>query len=508
MLSTAEDRLKNGEGFMTRGKRKIAAILLGASALTAPGIAHASPREDALEAKLNALAAEVAELRQELASERASNAQLAQAAQAAATQATAAAAQASETRVKVAALEARPTAPAEGFRSGSTTIKLGGYLKMVGSHSHFSNGSVATNTLGRDFYLPQTIPTTVGGRSFDGEDFTAKQTRLWLNLDTQVAGHVVKGYLETDFQVTASAAQNVTGGGSQRTTNGYTLGLRRAYVQVDRFTLGQDWTTFQYTGALPETTDYVGGAEGTVFVRQPLVRYAAPLSKQVTLAVSVENPESALVTAGGTTTLESGTDHMPDFAARLTYTGKRGEVALAGLVRQVRGESTGAALVNNVTTAGATGSGVTATGFGASLGGKLFLNAKKTSDVRFIAAYGKDIGRYVGLNFAPDAVYNPATNQLTDVTVLAALASAHVTVAPQLRVNVMGSFQHVTYDKSLTAASLAGLNKSAWSAAANLFWSPVKQIDLGIEYRHGSRELVSGASGTLDRVEFAAKYSF
>jgi hypothetical protein len=33
-------------------------------------------------------------------------------------------------------------------------------------------------------------------------------------------------------------------------------------------------------------------------------------------------------------------------------------------------------------------------------------------------------------------------------------------------------------------------------------------VDLGIEYRHGSRELVSGASGSLDRVEFAAKYNF
>lgn len=493
---------------MTSGTRKLAALLLGASALTLPGAAHASPREDALEQKLNALAAEVAQLRQDLQAERAANAQLAVAAQTAASQAQAAATQAGDARAKVAALEARPTAPAEGFRSGSTTIKLGGYLKMVGSHSHFSNGSVATNTLGRDFYLPQTVPTTVGARSFDSQDFTAKQTRLWLNLDTQVAGHMVKGYLETDFQVTASAAQNVTAGGSQRTTNGYTLGLRRAYVQVDRFTFGQDWTTFQYTGALPESTDYVGGAEGTVFVRQPLVRYAAPLSKQVTLAVAVENPESALVTAGATTTLESGTDRMPDFTARLSYAGKRGELSLAGVVRQVRGESTGTALVNNVATAGATGNGVTATGFGASLGGKLFLNEKKTSDIRFIATYGQDIGRYVGLNFAPDAVYDPVTNRLTDVKVLAALASAHLTVAPQLRVNLMGSFQHVTYDKALTAASLAGLNKSAWSAAANLFWSPVKQIDLGVEYRHGSRELASGASGSLDRVEFAAKYSF
>lgn len=489
------------------------AILMGASALAVPSLAHAdAARERALEARLEKLEAQMAVMQGELAAARGAQAEAVAAANAAAASASqlasAASAQAQAATSKVAALEARSTAPAEGFRSGSTTIKLGGYLKMVAGHSHFSNGSVPTNTLGRDFYLPQTIPTTPGGRSFDGEDFGAKQTRLWLNLDTSVAGHVVKGYLESDFQVTSSAVQNVAGGGSQRTTNGYTLGLRRAFLQVDRFTIGQDWSTFQYTGALPESTDYVGGAEGTVFVRQPLVRYAAPLSKQVTLALGVENPESALVTAGATTTLESGTDHLPDFTARLSYAGKRGELSLAGLVRQVRGESTGSALVNNVATSGATGSGVTATGFGASLGGKLFLNEKKTSDIRFIATYGQDIGRYVGLNFAPDAVYDPATNRLTDVRVLAALASAHVTVAPQLRVNVMGSFQHVTYDKALTAASIAGLNRTAWSAAANLFWSPVRQIDLGVEYRHGSRELVSGASGTLDKVEFAAKYSF
>jgi len=500
---------------MSVNRTRFTALLLGASALALPSVAHAdAARERALEARLEKLEAQMAAMQAQLAEARGAQAQAIAASAAAAQagqQAEAATAQAQAATAKLAALEARPApaaAPTDGFRSGATTIKLGGYLKMVGSHSHFSNGSVATNTLGRDFYLPQTIPTTVGGRSFDSQDFTAKQTRLWLNLETQVAGHVVKGYLESDFQVTASAVQNVTAGGSQRTTNGYTLGLRRAWVQVDRFTFGQDWTTFQNTAALPESTDYVGGAEGTVFVRQPLVRYAAPLSKQVTLALGIENPESALVTAGSATILESGTDRMPDFTARLSYAGKRAELSLAGLVRQVRGESTGSTLVNNVSTAGAVGSGLTATGFGASIAGKVYLDDRKTSDIRFIATYGQDIGRYVGLNFAPDAVYNPATNRLTDVKVLAALASAHLTVAPQLRLNVMGSFQHVTYDQSLAAASLASLNKSAWSAAANLFWSPVRPVDLGIEYRHGSRELVSGASGSLDRVEFAAKYNF
>ena len=50
--------------------------------------------------------------------------------------------------------------------------------------------------------------------------------------------------------------------------------------------------------------------------------------------------------------------------------------------------------------------------------------------------------------------------------------------------------------------------ESSISYAGNLFWSPTKGFDLGIEYRHGERELVSGAAGQLDRMEFVAKYSF
>lgn len=507
---------------------KTMAALLAASALVAPQAASAATaKEKALEARLEKLEAKLTQLQAHL--DAAQNGQAAAAAQAsadaqaaaaqagaAAVQAQAATTQLGETRAKVAALETKPQP--EGMRSGNTTIRLGGYLKMVASHSHFSNGSVATNTLGRDFYLPQTLPTTVGGRGFTSEDFTAKQTRLWLNLESQVAGHVVKGYLETDFQTTASAAQNVTAGGSQRTTNGYTLALRRATLTVDRLTFGQDWTTFQYTAALPESTDYVGGAEGTIFVRQPLVRYSAPLSKHVTLHVGVENPESAIASAVSAGTvgavLESGTDRMPDLTTRLVYAGKRGELSLGGLLRQVRGESTGTALVNNTSTAGAVASGVTATGVGGSLGGKLFLNAAKSSDVRFIATYGQNVSRYVGLNFAPDAVYNPATNRLTDVDVFAALASAHVTVTPQVRINLMGSYQNVKYASALSLTQLNGLNKQAWSAAANAFYSPVKNIDLGIEYRHGERKVVNAsqasgeASGKLDRIEFAAKYNF
>jgi hypothetical protein len=127
---------------------------------------------------------------------------------------------------------------------------------------------------------------------------------------------------------------------------------------------------------------------------------------------------------------------------------------------------------------------------------------------RAMATYGSNAGRYIGLNFAPDAVFVPATGDLADVREFAALAAARIGLAPTVRVNIMGSYQSVDYDGSLPVASLAAFNRRAWSAAANIFWSPVKSIDLGFEYRHGERELVGGATGRLDRFEFAAKYNF
>jgi len=468
---------------MTITMRNISGALLAASCLTAPQVAQAATdREAALEARLERLEAEMMQLRADLVQAKQDQAQSAADAQAAIAAATA---KSEEAATKVAAIESAPRG--DGFKNGDTTIKLGGYIKMVANASRFSDGEVATNSLGRDFYLPQTIPTG-DGPSQKVEDFTAKQSRFWLNLDTAVGGQSVKGYVEVDFQ-TSPGTQ-----GSQRTTNGYNLALRRAWMKVGRVTIGQDWSTFQYTGALPESTDFVGATEGTVFVRQPLIRYSAPMGQGLTLHASIEEPESGTATSGSPALTENGDDRLPDFAARLAYAGKSGEASLAMLARQVR-VSSGSVDAD-------------AFGWAVSAGGKLFLNQAKSSDIRGMVTYGHNASRYIGLNFAPDAVYVPATNSLESVNVLAALAAARIAIAPQWRVNVMGSYQRVNYANSLSDLALASYNKQAWSAAINLFYSPVKAIDLGIEYRHGERELVSGADGALDRIEFAAKYSF
>jgi hypothetical protein len=376
---------------------------------------------------------------------------------------------------------APPAAPQDGFTVAGTTVKLGGFIKATGSISDYSDGDIANGALGRDFYLPQQIP--VGGTG-EGRDFDsgAKQTRLALTTVTPVGGHTVKGHLEIDFQA-APGTQ-----GTERTTNAYNPSLRRAFIDYDgKLLVGQEWSNFQYVGALPETTDYVGPTEGTVFVRQVQARYTHKLSPAVALSVAVENPETATITTSAAL-VENDDDHLPDLTARLLFTPRFGEISLAGVVRQLS--------VDNGPDHDR------ATGWGVSLAGKVPFDPAKRHDVRFMINHGDGIGHYLGLNFAPDAVH---AAELETVRITSGFAALKLGWSGQLRSTFTASFQDVNYPDVLIPLTA---NEGAWSLAGNLFYSPVRNLDFGIEYRRGERELVSGQSGTVNRVEAAAKYSF
>lgn len=435
--------------------RLVPFLFLAGAALAVPAPASADPgREAELEARLHALEAAVAELRGALAAARAEAAVMA---------------------------ETVPAPQQDGFRVGATTVRLGGFLRTNAMMSRFSGGDLAGQSLGRDLYLPQQIP--VGGAATRRFDAHAKQTRIALSTATPVANGTLAGLVEIDFQ-TAPGTQ-----GSERTTNGHAPALRRAFVTYGDFLVGQEWSVFQYTGALPETTDFVGPTEGTVFVRQTQARYTRRLGEGLSLAVSLENPETATITPAAAALVENDDDRLPDAAARLVLARPFGELSLAGVVRRLSAE------------AGA--DAARATGWGLSLGGRLPFGPERRHDVRFMLSGGEGIGRYIGLNFAPDAVLIGA--DLETVRVLAGFAALKLGWGGGWRSTFMGSFQDVSYPHGLAPPAA---NAGAWSLAANLFHSPAPGFDLGVEYRHGARELLSGARGRLDRFEFAAKYSF
>lgn len=470
---------------MLTGKSRYWSMLLTASALATPGLAQAqtrpqTEREKALEERLLRLESEMTQLRADLTAARGAQAETAAAVTAAATRS-------EEAATRVAALEAKPQAPAEGFRVGATTFKMGGFIKAVTSATRYSDGEVPGGSLGKEFYLPQQIP--VGGGASSRDFMTnARQTRLFFDTATPLGGKELKGHIEFDFALATAPA------GAQRATNPYTPTLRRAFFTYGRWLIGQDWTTFQNPAHLPESTDFVGPLEGTVFVRQMLVQYRQPLGEGLDLYLAAENPQTETITTSNAALGDNDQDRIPDFVAKLVYRTKTFDFHVAGLARQLSSH------------AGGTGSDTL--GWGVSTGGKIAFGPDNRHDVRFGATYGQGIGRYLGLGYAPDAVYDAAVlgDRLHLVNNLAAFGSLRLGWTSTLRSTFAAGYQRADYPGGIVLPALA--NRSAYSLAGNLFWSPVRNLDLGIEYRHAGREVVSGLEGQMDRVEMAAKYTF
>jgi hypothetical protein len=260
--------------------------------------------------------------------------------------------------------------------------------------------------------------------------------------------------------------------------------------------VGQEWSNFQNQATLPETTDFVGPTEGTIFVRQAQVRYTQPFGKGLSIAASVENAATATITPTSASMVENDADKLPDVTVRLNYASKAVDLSLAGLARQLSYD-------NGL--AGATQASARATGWGISFAGKVAVPFGVNSDLRFMVTKGSGIGRYVGLNFAPDAVQLSTPGvALSTVDIFAGFAALKLGWTAKLRSTLMFGYQKDDYNIAVPATA----NAKSVSLAGNLFYSPIKNFDVGIEYRHGQRTLVSGMQGQLDRIEFASKYSF
>lgn len=375
-----------------------------------------------------------------------------------------------------------PPAPvaavADGFRIGNNVLRIGGYVKADFMASRYSGGDPANGDLLRDFYLPGSIP--VGGANEDvATDFNARQTRFWLTTEGLIGGHRVGSRIEMDFQV-------LPGTGDQRTTSPSSPALRRAFVTIDNWLFGQEWTNFQNLAVLPDTADYVGSSEGTVFNRQVQVRYTrGPFS------IALENPETTVTPYLAATRIVADDNSLPDLTARYAVTRPWGEASIAGLVRQLKYQTTGVGAIDSSTV-----------GWGVSAAARIKVGAR--DDLRIMLSGGEGIGRYVGLNFANDAVLD-ATGDLQAISLVAGFASYRHVWSPQWRSNLTYSAQSVDNDRTLISLAT---NRSARSVRGNLIWTPIPAMDIGAELMFGERELESGVSGDMTRLQVFAKYGF
>jgi len=359
-----------------------------------------------------------------------------------------------------------------GSAYDNTTVKFGGFIMTDLLATRTDGGNLADGAVSRDLYQPAAIP--IGGKaSSTFYDAHAKFSRFNIGIDSKTdKGDKIGAFFEIDFEGNAL--------GSQVTTNLQGTTLRQAYVYWNNWLAGQTWTNFMDPAALPESAEFIGVTDGTVFVRQAQVRYTTG-----GLSLAVENPENTFVDNKGVVTA-LGRSTMPDFTARYTWKGDWGFLGLAGILRQARFEN-GPAKTSD-------------TGGGVSVMGKW--NIGGHDDLRYAVTAGNLVARYIGLGVAADAEVDPANEIDTRSGYAGYVAWRHV-LDSNWRFNLMYAGNHFSNDSLYALAT-----RSTQSWHANVFYTPLPKLDLGVEYMHGKRSLSTSASGELDRLQFMAKYSF
>ena len=441
-------------------KNGLKILLLASVAMTFSSVASA--QSVSTEARLQALEAELAKLRAELAAEKA------------------------ETDSDIVLLEKKAEAivapvvtdiKGGGFKVGDTTFKLGGFVDLDTHVTNFSDAAPASASAGRDFHIPFTTNVGDGSEGETVTDFTAQATRFAVTALREVNGKKATAHIETDFLV--------TGQGNERITNSFSPRLRRAYLDYDGWRIGQEWSTFQNTSAIPESASFFVLTEGQVFIRQPIIRYT-----KGNFQIAAENGNATVIEAGSGNPLgvEEDANLVPDVVARYNLKGSYGNISLSAIGRQLRSNSPGNDAESDF-------------GWGLSAAGRLNVGA---GDVRFSVTGGEGLGRYIGLNTVAGAAIDPLTG---DVDAIGSIGG-HIAYRHPITDNTRFSLGVSQLSIDNQEFALGSITDRARSGYVALFWDAIPKVTFGIEGLYGERRTEDGTDGDLSRFTFSAKYGF
>jgi hypothetical protein len=397
--------------------------------------------------------------------------------------------------------------------------------------------------------------------------FSAKQSRVFLDARTPSPYGEVKGYIEFDM---SAGNTNTILNNNAGVTNGYILRLRQGYAAMGGLLMGQTQGTFVDNDADPELLDFGGTAGSTGRSRAPQIRYTYPLPYGMSIAVAAENPnadfsgpfgafntdtngiptasncaaltQAALTSAtftppatltttnaatnitnlcsGSAAFFNAGQNLAPDFIARWRSEQPWGHIQVGAVVRDITlndGEflhrswiGYGGAITGNFFTWGkdnltwgvaagdgigqmisSMGAGAVATNFGGALAGQAF--------------NGLDSRSFFTTN---RRLYDSEISG-TPIFTWGARAGYQHWWTPQLRSTVDFSIHHSDINSFYIQAGGRGANNKEVSLAhANLLWSPVAFVDLGIEGAWGHRVTVSNLKGDAWTLQTSMKFRF
>jgi hypothetical protein len=348
-----------------------------------------------------------------------------------------------------------------------SAFKLGGQARLVAVHTLSSLGT-------EDRFVTSSIPV---GITRTGDEARTVYSPMASRLNTELRMPSQRGpmrlFIETDFA------------GASRTSR-----LRHAFLQTNRFVVGQTWSTFSDPEADTIGIDFEGLNAISRF-RQPLFRWtpSGPAARYQ-WAFAVENPAPDLTGA-------EGLNFTPDFISRLKFQPgqKRGlalhtdHIQASLLVRQLRGE-----------VPGQSGDALATTGVGGNVSGVLVPRWDADDRIKFAVNAGFGIGRYIADLSSlggQDAVYDPMQVSLRALPV----ASGYF------------GYEHAWSRAFTTAVTYGVVNVSnldiqlddafhrTQRTSINLMWNPVPFMDIVVEFLAGTRVNKNGQRASSSQIQ-------
>ncbi|MEP6343602.1 MAG: porin [Maricaulaceae bacterium] len=362
-----------------------------------------------------------------------------------------------------------------GFQVGDTTFKLGGFVDFDTHVSEFSDGGFAGGSVVRDFYIPGATPVGNGDNSTTTTDLTAESTRFSVTGSRNVGGKTATAYIETDFLL--------SGQGNERVSSSFAPRLRRAYIDYNGLRVGQEWSTFQNTSAIPESASFYTLGDGQVFVRQAQVRYTTG-----NFQFALENGNATITPAAGSGRIEADSNTVPDVVARYNYKGDFGNLSLAAIGRQLRFDT-------------ATTPSESDFGWGLSAAGRIGVGE---GDLRFSLTGGEGLGRYIGLNSINAGAVNPLTGDVEAIPSYGGHVSLRYPLTEKSRFNIGVSALFADNPDFLPLTA----TENTQSVFAAYLFDIAPKVTVGFEGLLGERELENGTDGSLTRFTFSTKYGF
>jgi hypothetical protein len=386
-----------------------------------------------------------------------------------------------------------------------TTLKLNGFVEFDVTYDFDGATDDVRGTDWASFIESQPLDDNADQQANPNRLYmTARTSRVGLTTSTPIGAKALTVRVEGDFN--DPSAFNFS---TEPTTNGVGFRLRHAYGEYGGFLVGQTWSNWVDLGSLPDTVDF-NGHGGFGASRTPQVRFTLPVGKGG-LSLSLENPQSLVWNSEYTDSFTVGRqyDRIPVLTASLTMPISRGHFNVRGVAHEYQGaQNLGAP--NEVKDS--------TYGWGVGASGSL-----KLGNATLVASGqgGKGIGYFTFQSLLQTAAFvNDEIEMWTHWTYHAGITYA---LSPTLRVNGIWTQTWWEEDDALADASFdamgdVGVNKSLDAFYVNVFFTPFKNAEIGLEYNWGQRKvftegtadfgLAGNDTGTQSRVNALARYTF